>query len=185
MTKRSQTQTYFMRTIRGDTMKSNINIFDQKAYVTDFRIPKKTRLPEFFYYDIRHSDISLGEPSTIEKRVIVNYFGVLVTTKELDFGDLDYIPLTDEQQQLIIDSLIGFEPPSAESPYIGSIANIVQLAAEYNIDQDKFVKFWQMRFPNHGPSYLENWARRLCNGTAKEQADNQTLQALEDSGLLD
>lgn len=166
-------------------MKSNINIFGQKAYVTDFRIPAKDRLPELFYYDIRHSDVNLGEPSTIEKRVIVNHFGVLVTTKELDFMDLDYISLTNEQQQLIIDSIDGIEPPSAESPYTGSISNIAQLAAEYNIDQDKFVKFWQMRFPNHGPSYLEDWARRLRDGTAKDQADNQTLRALEDLGLLD
>jgi len=88
-------------------MKCNINIFGHEAYVSDFRLPAKGRFPELFYYDIRHSDTDLGEPSTIEKDVLVNYYGTLVTTKELNFGDSDYIPLSDEQKQLIMESISG------------------------------------------------------------------------------
>jgi len=90
-------------------MKHNIEIFGQKAYVSDFRIPAKARDTKLFYYGIRHSDTNLGEPSTIETNVIVNHYGTLVTTKELDFGDSDYIPLDDEQKCLIVESIDGLK----------------------------------------------------------------------------
>jgi hypothetical protein len=83
---------------------SNIDIFGQKAFVCDSRIPTETKNPELFYYGIRNSDEDLGRPSTIEERVIVNYWGTLVTTKELDFRGLDYIALNDRQIELIMES---------------------------------------------------------------------------------
>jgi hypothetical protein len=83
---------------------SNIDIFGQKAFVCDFRIPAETKKPELFYYGIRNSDEDLGRPSTIEEQVIVNHWGTLVTTKELDFRGLDYIALNDRQIELIMES---------------------------------------------------------------------------------
>jgi len=105
-------------------MKSNINIFDQKAHVTDFRIPKKARFPDLFYYDIRHSDTDMFEPSTIEGRVVVNYYGTLTTEQKLDCLGLNFISLTDQQKQLImraIDGIEGVDPDEQTEEYLTSL----------------------------------------------------------------
>jgi len=72
-----------------------------------------------------------------------------------------------------------------ESPYHGDMAKMVALAKEYGIDSVNFAQFWQMRFPDHGPAYMEDWARRLRIGTAKHHADLETLKALKQCGLLE
>lgn len=55
-----------------------------------------------YYYGIRHCDQDFGEPITVEKNVLVNHFGTLITKQELDFKGYDYIELTEEEQDLII-----------------------------------------------------------------------------------
>ena len=50
--------------------------------------PPEERNPELFYYDIRNSDIDDGY--TIEKGVLVNNIGSLVTNKNI-LGDKEFI----------------------------------------------------------------------------------------------
>lgn len=83
-------------------MKHNIEIFGHKAYVVGQRVPQNEQSPELFYYGIRYNDTDF-EPPTIEKLVIGNHWGTLVTAEALDFRGLDYIELNDTQKQLIID----------------------------------------------------------------------------------
>jgi hypothetical protein len=59
------------------------------------------------------------------------------------------------------------------------------LAKEYGIDVVNFHQFWQMRFPDHGVMYMRDWARRLRDGNAREQADHETMRALHKCGLLE
>ncbi len=72
-----------------------------------------------------------------------------------------------------------------DSPYYGNLSQMVALAKEHGLDGVKFAQFWQMRFPDHGTSYMKDWARRLRDGTAKEQADHETMRALHQCGLLE
>ncbi len=106
---------------------SNIDIFGQKACVCDSRIPIETKKPELFYYGIRHSDEDCGRPSTIEERVIVNHWGTLVTTKELDFRGLNYIALNDKQ----IESIMESEATQEETDeYLSSLQEDRAIAAQ-------------------------------------------------------
>ena len=61
---------------------------DLKIQWIDKIPPSEERNPELFYYDIRNSDIDDGY--TIEKGVLVNNIGALVTNKNI-LGDKEYI----------------------------------------------------------------------------------------------
>ena len=61
---------------------------DLKIQWIDNIPPPEERNPELFYYDIRNSDIDDGY--TIEKGVLVNNIGSLVTNKNI-LGDKEYI----------------------------------------------------------------------------------------------
>ena len=61
---------------------------DLKIQWIDKIPPPEERNPELFYYDIRNSDIDDGY--TIEKGVLVNNIGSLVTNKNI-LGDKEYI----------------------------------------------------------------------------------------------
>jgi hypothetical protein len=92
--------------------------------------------------------------------------------------------LTPEDVHELIDQSIKLQMQE-DSPYHGSMAKMAALAKEHGLDGVKFAQFWQMRFPDHGTSYMEDWARRLHDGTAKEQADHETMRALHKCGLLE
>jgi hypothetical protein len=62
----------------------------------------KTRSPERFYYEIRHSNDEWASPATLEEKVSVNFCGTIVSPKKLDFGDDDYLELTDSEMRLVL-----------------------------------------------------------------------------------
>lgn len=72
-----------------------------------------------------------------------------------------------------------------DNRYRGSISNMVALAKDYNLNPANFAQFWHMRFSDHGPAYMEDWAVRLRDGFAIEKADRETLRALECCGLVE
>ena len=61
---------------------------------------------------------------------------------------------------------------------------IEKLADEYGIDKTSFIKFWKMRFPDHGVMYMRTWAQRLHLYEAQTQADRETMHALRECGLI-
>ena len=76
--------------------------------VTESRVPEQERLPGLFYYEVRHGD-DWGTPLTIEKHVLVNFWGTVVTTAPLELKDrlegemmLDYLDLTPKERNLLI-----------------------------------------------------------------------------------
>lgn len=77
--------------------------------VTQLRIKKNERKPYLYYYDIRHEDEDWGEPWSIEKRVLVNHFGTIVTSEPIleieNANHRNYILLTSEEKQIIFDHL--------------------------------------------------------------------------------
>lgn len=65
---------------------------DLKLQWIDKIPPIEEQNPELFYYDLRDSDI--GDGFTIEKSVLVNNIGSIVTNKDI-LGEKDFI--TDEE----------------------------------------------------------------------------------------
>ncbi len=54
--------------------------------------PAEERNPNLFYYDVRSADFGVGY--TVERNVLVNHIGALVTNKDI-LGDKEFI--TDEE----------------------------------------------------------------------------------------
>lgn len=76
--------------------------------VTESRVPEQERLPGLFYYEVRHGD-DWGRPVTIEKHVLVNFWGTVVATAPLELKDRlegetmpDYLDLTPKDRSLLI-----------------------------------------------------------------------------------
>ena len=70
-----------------------IEIFDKKALFSNGRI-KKSELPDGVYkYDLRKGIPFFG---TLEKQVIVDHAGTVLTREPIDFGDKKYIELSEE-----------------------------------------------------------------------------------------
>ncbi|WP_419511430.1 LPD28 domain-containing protein [Alistipes sp.] len=71
---------------------------------SEYRL-KDAVLPEgLIAYGVRHSDDDDSVPSTIEPSVTVNYFGLLIVDRPLDFRGKDHIDITewgfDEDEEL-------------------------------------------------------------------------------------
>jgi len=63
---------------------------------TSARIPNEERSSIFHYYDVRQADEGTGDPCTIEKFVLANHFGTIITTQPFDLSG-GAIELTDEE----------------------------------------------------------------------------------------
>jgi len=79
--------------------------------VTESRVPEQERLPGLFYYEVRHGD-DWGRPLTIEKQVLVNFWGTVVATAPLELKDRlegetmqDYLDLTPKERSLLISTV--------------------------------------------------------------------------------
>ncbi|OGP23904.1 MAG: hypothetical protein A2X99_05740 [Deltaproteobacteria bacterium GWB2_55_19] len=68
----------------------------------DRRIPDAARDPKLHYYELRHGDCDWATPCTIEKRVFVNFWGTIATSKEINLGKDGYIILDDEEGDLFV-----------------------------------------------------------------------------------
>lgn len=69
---------------------AEVDVKGRMALFKELRVNQGT-VPEGMYcYALRHED-DFGLPCTIEKSVVVDYFGAVITTEPLDFGDKDYI----------------------------------------------------------------------------------------------
>jgi hypothetical protein len=56
---------------------------EQECYICEGRIKTEDRIEGYNYYAMRHSDDDWSKPVTIENGVVVNYYGLLATKKEL------------------------------------------------------------------------------------------------------
>lgn len=50
-----------------------VNLFNQTAQFSRTRLSNTQRDPKYHWYEIRHSDIDMSKPSTIEEKVVVNH----------------------------------------------------------------------------------------------------------------
>ena len=78
----------------------SVTLFNKPTLFTSMRIDRNTVPDSLFSYDIRHSDEDGGVAATIERFVVVNHMGTVITSEPLDFGKCGYIELDDEQCDL-------------------------------------------------------------------------------------
>jgi hypothetical protein len=62
----------------------------------------KNRKPDRFYYEIRKSDETWSSPATLEEKVAVNFWGTMVSPQRIDFGEDDYLELTDAEMSSLL-----------------------------------------------------------------------------------
>ena len=77
-----------------------VRIGGSKDVLFTFNRIDPTTIPDGLYvYDIRHDDDSLGDPVTIEAKVLVNRYGSVITTKPIqcieDNSDRGYVDIAD------------------------------------------------------------------------------------------
>lgn len=75
-------------------MKREVKYKRQIVTVIEDRVPKRKRETGKFYYEMRHTDTDWSLPVTIEKGVMINFWGTLVTNKPLKMGPYDQINLS-------------------------------------------------------------------------------------------
>lgn len=61
----------------------------QKICFTPHRIKEADRKPNKYYYELRHGD-DWGEPETIEKSVMVNFYGTIIADKPITLKEKSY-----------------------------------------------------------------------------------------------
>lgn len=66
------------------------------------RVPKGRRLDDLFYYEMRYGDDDL-EPETLEKSVLSNYFGCLISYFPIKEAEKDCLELNDEDRDYLYD----------------------------------------------------------------------------------
>lgn len=70
-----------------------------KAKVLMKRIKEKDRKHDKFYYETRHNDNSMDRPVTVEKDVLVNFYGTLELDFELNFKGKKAITFKEFREQ--------------------------------------------------------------------------------------
>jgi hypothetical protein len=63
----------------------------------DLRIPKEKRDPNRYYYELRHADNDWSCPITVEKAVLVNFWGTLISDKPYSLNDGGYYSLSEDE----------------------------------------------------------------------------------------
>ncbi len=62
----------------------------KKAKIIEARVLEKDRKPNKYYYELRHNDNSVSSKNlSVEKNVLVNFYGTLELDFELDFSKKD------------------------------------------------------------------------------------------------
>lgn len=74
-------------------------------YVTTNKIPEKNRHNDLYYYEMRHGESDRDTPVTIEKFVLVNFYGTIITAIPLELTDEDekdpYLTLKPKERQYL------------------------------------------------------------------------------------
>ncbi len=68
-----------------------VSVFEDK------RIPSTERDPNLFYYELRHSGSDWSVPVNLEKSVLVNFWGTLVSDKPYQLNDGGYYELSEDE----------------------------------------------------------------------------------------
>ena len=63
------------------------------ALIYEGRLDKSTVPDGFHAYDIRHADEDWGDPCTIEKSVVVNFFGSIILNHPLEIPERGYLDI--------------------------------------------------------------------------------------------
>ena len=66
--------------------------------VSEYRVNRKEDVEGKYLYDIRHADEDWCDPATLEKSVMVNWFGTLIVDEPIEFLENDrkaYLEITD------------------------------------------------------------------------------------------
>lgn len=91
-----------IKTLKSDEFEP-VNLFGHIVMVTDSRI-KRESLPEGYYaYEVRHSDSDWGEPVEIANDITCNFFGTIVTDKELPNMDKHSLSIIRDDEKGIWD----------------------------------------------------------------------------------
>lgn len=78
---------------RAKTDFETVELFGKTVLLSACRIDRNTIPKGYYAYDLRHGD-DWGVPCSIEQRVVVNYFGTVVSNRPIAIGKNGYRPIS-------------------------------------------------------------------------------------------
>ena len=73
-----------------------MELFGRKVLFTDLRVDENTVPENLYCYCIRHRDDDDNYPAALEEKVVVNYYGAVITTEPFEFGLSDYLEIDED-----------------------------------------------------------------------------------------
>ena len=64
-----------------------VTIFGKPALFTDWRIDRDTVPSGLYCYELRHEDEDWGSPCQIVRRILVNFFGTILTSEPIPLNE--------------------------------------------------------------------------------------------------
>ncbi len=82
---------------KDETLYQEVEIFDQPALFSNWRLTDKDVPDGLFRYDLRGSDDDPGEPIAVERDVMVNHAASIITAKPLELPEEGYCLFTEDE----------------------------------------------------------------------------------------
>ena len=70
-----------------------VNGIENKFYYKERISPEHAPLGYPYMYHLRHDEDNWSKPITLERFVLVNFFGTVFTKEPVDFGENDYVEI--------------------------------------------------------------------------------------------
>lgn len=134
---------------------SEVEIFkdQKKALFYECRISREDFPSDMYIYDIRHCD-ETGDPCTVEKRVVVDFYGSIITHKPIDLGPNGYLDIDAYNEFEFTDNYV--EPSKVRewvdkmksadnnsNEVLTFIDNFIMMASTQNIDEQSFMSVFR------------------------------------------
>ena len=118
-----------------------IKVYEDKRSSSISECKKKNK----FVYEIRYTELDWSKPETIEKSVCFNFYGTLISDKELEFNGQDFIPFDK------IDTIFPFaERPKHLAPKfkVGEHVTVIDVGTIY---------ITHFRYPGSNIAHEREW----------------------------
>ena len=81
----------------GEELFSEITVLGKPALFHDLRIERESVPKGLYLYEVRHDDVSFGDPVQIAKGIMVNHFGSIITREPIRLPPDGYLNIEPEK----------------------------------------------------------------------------------------
>ena len=75
----------------------DIRVFGKPALFYDMRLDRNTVPKGLYLYEVRYDDDNIGEPVQLAKKILVNYFGTILTREPITLNSDGYLDISEKE----------------------------------------------------------------------------------------